>query len=87
MGQSFRVGWGPNWTLAHSGSQISNPSTGKVSLFTGFGRPHVDKESGLPIRAVLERIGARKGDSVAVSWWYSVMQSFLPGTSSFVEYL
>nr|XP_033803270.1 nuclear pore complex protein Nup98-Nup96 isoform X3 [Geotrypetes seraphini] len=23
MGRSFRVGWGPNWTLAHSGDQLS----------------------------------------------------------------
>lgn len=23
MGRSFRVGWGPNWTLANSGEQLS----------------------------------------------------------------
>lgn len=26
LGRSFRVGWGPNWTLAHSGRQISPSS-------------------------------------------------------------
>lgn len=70
MGQSFRVGFGPNWTLAHSGTQISKSSSGKVSLFTGVGRPYVEassKESGLPIRAVLERVSARKEDTAAVS--------------------
>ncbi|KGL78314.1 Nuclear pore complex protein Nup98-Nup96, partial [Tinamus guttatus] len=25
MGRSFRVGWGPNWTLAHSGDELSAP--------------------------------------------------------------
>ncbi|XP_028356808.1 nuclear pore complex protein Nup98-Nup96 isoform X6 [Physeter macrocephalus] len=25
MGRSFRVGWGPNWTLANSGEQLSGP--------------------------------------------------------------
>ena len=24
--RSFRVGWGPGWTLAHSGSQLSSPT-------------------------------------------------------------
>ncbi|PNJ51646.1 NUP98 isoform 12, partial [Pongo abelii] len=23
MGRSFRVGWGPNWTLANSGEQLN----------------------------------------------------------------
>ncbi|XP_025904918.1 nuclear pore complex protein Nup98-Nup96 isoform X2 [Nothoprocta perdicaria] len=26
MGRSFRVGWGPNWTLVHSGDQLSGAS-------------------------------------------------------------
>ncbi|NWI19266.1 NUP98 protein, partial [Crypturellus soui] len=26
MGRSFRVGWGPNWTLVHSGDQLSGPA-------------------------------------------------------------
>lgn len=30
LGRSFRVGWGPNWTLAHSGSEIhAGSSTGQ----------------------------------------------------------
>lgn len=26
MGRSFRVGWAPNWTLVHSGEQLSHRS-------------------------------------------------------------
>lgn len=29
LGRSFRVGWGPNWTLAHSGSLIDSRSGSK----------------------------------------------------------
>lgn len=32
LGRSFRVGWGPNWTLAHSGSEIhAGSGTGQES--------------------------------------------------------
>lgn len=56
MGRSFRVGWGPNWTLSHSGLQLSHSQT-RVggSLFSGY--THTVAESqGLPVRAVLERV-------------------------------
>lgn len=29
MGRSFRVGWGPNWTLVHCGNQLSTPAESK----------------------------------------------------------
>jgi nuclear pore complex protein Nup98-Nup96 len=32
MGKSFRVGWGPNGILVHSGSLINNPGTGLSSV-------------------------------------------------------
>ena len=28
LGRSFRVGWGPNWTLSHSGSEVLQPHSG-----------------------------------------------------------
>ena len=27
MGRSFRVGWGPNWTLVHSGKAVGKAKT------------------------------------------------------------
>ncbi|XP_054829364.1 nuclear pore complex protein Nup98-Nup96 isoform X2 [Eublepharis macularius] len=40
MGRSFRAGWGPNWTLAHSGEQLSSSSdladNPDVSMEYGF---------------------------------------------------
>lgn len=29
-GRSFRVGWGPEWTLAHAGLTVTDRSTGKI---------------------------------------------------------
>ncbi|XP_076836867.1 nuclear pore complex protein Nup98-Nup96 isoform X2 [Brachyhypopomus gauderio] len=40
MGRSFRVGWGPNWVLAHSGEALSTVQEGKEPQATdamGFG--------------------------------------------------
>ena len=69
MGRSFRVGWGPNWTLAHSGVQISHSAatnTKSFGLFSaGFNYPS-DGE-GLPLRVVVEQVhtgtAERKGSS------------------------
>ena len=30
LGRSFRVGWGPNWMLAHSGGQVAPPPSSSV---------------------------------------------------------
>lgn len=35
LGRSFRVGWGPNWTLTHSGQQLSKVTRGTGGLFAG----------------------------------------------------
>ena len=32
MGRSFRVGWGPGWTLAHCAQQISAPHSKEATL-------------------------------------------------------
>ena len=32
MGRSFRVGWGPGWTLAHSGNIIQPLESGRYGL-------------------------------------------------------
>ena len=32
MGRSFRVGWGPGWTLAHCAQQISAPHSKEPTL-------------------------------------------------------
>ena len=75
LGRSFRVGWGPNWTLAHAGLQVcldtSKPTTAAVTsrgwdqggLFsTGkLLTPH--EEAGLPIRAVVERVSVNSTPS------------------------
>ena len=29
-GRSFRVGWGPGWTLAHCGDQLSSPPSKRL---------------------------------------------------------
>lgn len=34
MGRSFRVGWGPNGTLVHSGSPVGSPENGLSSVIT-----------------------------------------------------
>ena len=32
LGRSFRVGWGPNWTLAHSGARIAQSLTSSATV-------------------------------------------------------
>ena len=32
LGRSFRVGWGPNWTLSHSGSPVSDTRRGNQNI-------------------------------------------------------
>ncbi len=60
MGKSFRVGWGPHWSLSHSGVQLSRSQVHSGSMFGGFGRP-VSASSGLPVRAVVERVAVTEG--------------------------
>ncbi|XP_069046230.1 nuclear pore complex protein Nup98-Nup96 isoform X3 [Lepisosteus oculatus] len=63
MGRSFRVGWGPNWTLAHTGDQLSG-STGmhqdKQMETVGFGflpQPASHKPiSECPFKVHLEKV-------------------------------
>lgn len=55
MGRSFRVGWGPHWTLSHSGDQLSHSQVKSRGLFHGFGSS-VSESSGVPVRVVLERV-------------------------------
>ncbi len=60
MGRSFRVGWGPHWTLSHSGLQLSQSQVKSRGLFSEFGSS-VSERSGLPVRAVLERVAVVPG--------------------------
>ena len=56
LGRSFRVGWGPNWTMAHSGFQISHSANSKsFGLFSAPSRYPGDGE-GLPLRVVVEQV-------------------------------
>lgn len=62
LGRSFRVGWGPNWTLAHSGCLVSPSSPSKAAATNrgwgqGSGRFMTPaEEEGHPIRVVVERV-------------------------------
>ena len=66
MGRSFRVGWGPNWTLVHSGFQVSpescTSSTDQLQqpLFTvapsGAAVLSSSSSSSNPLRVVVERL-------------------------------
>lgn len=74
VGHSFRVGWGPDWTMAHSGLQAAAPSSDKVGrggLFGGYSHTLTmssDDGCGHPIRVVMETIRKPdKGESVVVS--------------------
>lgn len=64
FGRSFRVGWGPNWTLAHSGIRISQvlPSGTTVtqpifnlSTTTSFG---AEDSQGVKFRVLIEKVDA-----------------------------
>lgn len=61
MGRSFRVGWGPNWTLVHSGSEISERTDSSQNrMQTSFGilggRQEPRKLKTTPYAVVTERI-------------------------------
>lgn len=34
MGRSFRVGWGPGWTIAHCGTPVTKDVTGRTDVYT-----------------------------------------------------
>jgi len=67
LGRSFRVGWGPNWTLVHSGNQVgpssSSSSSSSARMKSGHGSMFSQPLSGfspgmkgsLPIRVVVEK--------------------------------
>ncbi len=67
LGRSFRVGWGPNWTLAHSGTSVSPVQSDPEAevrhqpLFSSplpVGRTRDARGSSgvLPLRVVIERV-------------------------------
>ncbi len=73
LGRSFRVGWGPNWTLVHSGIQVSSPPDSEASgRSLGIFPSHMTRssESGHPIRVVCEKVKINSSqntcDSVSV---------------------
>ena len=49
LGRSFRVGWGPNWTLSHSGVEIGSHSGSSLGLGKG-----PSQNQSLPV--VIERV-------------------------------
>ena len=62
LGRSFRVGWGPNWTLYHSGFATSSDGEDDYSLFSApaSSRPSPEAPEGsLPIRVVKEQVDPR----------------------------
>lgn len=64
MGRSFRVGWGPNWTLAHSGFQISHSTDSKsFGLFSSG--PYGGGE-GHPLRVVVEQVNIKSPAKLSV---------------------
>lgn len=59
LGRSFRVGWGANWTLAHSGKQISHSTDSKpIGLFSSVPDSSglVSSSEGLPLRVLVEQV-------------------------------
>lgn len=62
LGRSFRVGWGPNWTLYHSGLTASSEGVDDFSLFSApaSSRPLFEAPEGsLPIRVLREQVDPR----------------------------
>jgi nuclear pore complex protein Nup98-Nup96 len=60
MGRAFRVGWGPNWTLVHSGKEVSNvvksnQNNRQMSLF-GTGRQSLPRVRSTPYAVVIEKV-------------------------------
>lgn len=76
LGRSFRVGWGPNWTLAHSGLQISPTTNRAPPTEGGWSRgklflpadpsPPVEVD-GHPIRVVLEQVSVCSAPNICDS--------------------
>ena len=75
LGRSFRVGWGPNWSMVHSGVQLSSPSVSEVlgqgGMFMGsFPHQIGGGKEGHPIRVVVEHLGfntvSKDCDSVSI---------------------
>lgn len=62
LGRSFRVGWGPNWTLYHSGFATSSDGEDDFSIFSApaSSRPLSEAPEGsLPIRVIKEQVDPR----------------------------
>ena len=67
LGRSFRVGWGPNWTLAHSGVLISPAAAESAAkgwsqggLFSSVAPRQSVEDRGHPIRVVLEQVSVNQ---------------------------
>uniref|UniRef100_A0A8C4RUE3 Nuclear pore complex protein Nup98-Nup96 n=1 Tax=Erpetoichthys calabaricus TaxID=27687 RepID=A0A8C4RUE3_ERPCA len=63
MGRSFRIGWGPNWILTHSGEQLSTTACcqSDSSLdVVGYGllprQPPVNQVSEYPLKVFIEKL-------------------------------
>lgn len=57
LGRSFRVGWGPNWTLVHSGTQLSDEGRSASSrqlLFSSLATTR--SPCNVPLRVVVEKV-------------------------------
>lgn len=77
LGRSFRVGWGPNWTLSHSGLQVSPVSKPAPPTDRGWSRgrlflpkdpsPSAETEGGHRIRVVLEQLSVSSTPAICDS--------------------
>lgn len=56
LGRSFRVGWGPNWTLAHSGFQMSHSASSKSFGLFSAASHYPSNGEGLPLRVLVEQV-------------------------------
>ena len=56
LGKSFRVGWGPNWSIYHSGFSISELGRGKTQFSSYSESP--EQADILPIRVVVEQVSS-----------------------------
>ena len=60
MGRSFRVGWGPNWTLVHSGFPLSRSTqTNSLGLFSAAasgGSTLIGGGEGIPLTVSMEQV-------------------------------
>lgn len=61
FGRSFRVGWGPNWSLSHTGFQLAAPLPQILppqTVYAPVTSSHDDKEAGLKFRVTMEKLDA-----------------------------